>query len=304
MTACPAPERIAASAAGHDDAVLDHVVACARCERTFADQRAVALALGALAPPAFHASRRAALANAVHVAARDLAVARDRRWLVGAGALAAAAAIVLVVITRSPILRDEASVPHATVSNVVAASVASSSIASSSIASSSVASSSVASSSVASSSVASSSVASSSVASASVATPSVAAPSGGSRGASSTGAHVRHHAAASAHTAVFGGSAQIAGERVAAGEPWQPTASGFDWFRRGWAALRDGRDDEALAAFDRADAPAIASDAAFWAAVAAERAGHDDARARFERFVARFPDSEHVGAARAHLARL
>ncbi len=76
-------------------------------------------------------------------------------------------------------------------------------------------------------------------------------------------------------------------------------------FRTGWEALRADRYADAIAAFDTATDPVVAEDAAFWAAIAAERA-HDDAAAarRLRGFLARFPNSPRADAARAALARI
>jgi TolA-binding protein len=70
-------------------------------------------------------------------------------------------------------------------------------------------------------------------------------------------------------------------------------------FRVGWEALREARYADAIAAFDRATDPAVAEDAAFWAAIAAARAGQpDDARKRLDLFLATFPDSPRAESAR------
>ena len=70
-------------------------------------------------------------------------------------------------------------------------------------------------------------------------------------------------------------------------------------FRAGWEALREARYADAIAAFDRATDPAVAEDAAFWAAIAAQRAGQaDDARKRLDLFLATFPDSPRADSAR------
>jgi hypothetical protein len=70
-------------------------------------------------------------------------------------------------------------------------------------------------------------------------------------------------------------------------------------FRLGWEALRTKRYDEAIAAFDLATDPAVAEDAAFWAAIAAQRAGYnDDARKRLDGFLSLFPESPLVERAR------
>jgi tetratricopeptide (TPR) repeat protein len=70
-------------------------------------------------------------------------------------------------------------------------------------------------------------------------------------------------------------------------------------FRRGWEALRAQRYADAIAAFDRATAPAVAEDAAFWSAIAAQRSGDlDDARKRLDSFLSRFPASPRADDAR------
>lgn len=70
-------------------------------------------------------------------------------------------------------------------------------------------------------------------------------------------------------------------------------------FRAGWEALRAQRYDDAIAAFDRATDPAVLEDAVFWAAIAAQRAGHrTDARKRLDLFLASFPESPRVESAR------
>lgn len=119
-------------------------------------------------------------------------------------------------------------------------------------------------------------------------------------------------AGAIASVMVFAGSAEVtAGGRrtvIEAGTVWVPDAIGpaaaLGEFRAGWEALREGRARDAIAAFDRATDPVVAEDAAYWAAVAAERAGARDAARRFTAFVARFPDSPRVEAARRAIARV
>jgi len=116
---------------------------------------------------------------------------------------------------------------------------------------------------------------------------------------------------------VFAGSAQIANASrvtttIIAGETWvrpgapsvSPSAPSAEpsWFAIGWMAYREGRDAEAIAAFDRVDDPAVAEDAAFWAGHAAERSGDvAGARARFVRFLERFPGSDRADTVRARL---
>ncbi len=70
-------------------------------------------------------------------------------------------------------------------------------------------------------------------------------------------------------------------------------------FRDAWLALRAGRSAEAIAAFDRSTDAAHAEDAAYWAAITAQRAGLPDAALRLDSFVRRFPGSPHAAHARA-----
>jgi hypothetical protein len=73
----------------------------------------------------------------------------------------------------------------------------------------------------------------------------------------------------------------------------------FAAFREGWTALHARRYGDAVAAFDRARDPAIAEDAAYWAAIAAERGGdRQGAARRLEAFLATFPASARAAAAR------
>jgi hypothetical protein len=112
---------------------------------------------------------------------------------------------------------------------------------------------------------------------------------------------------------VFAGSAEVTARGkltvVEAGMVWVPDAVGaataLREFRVGWAALRDGDLATAIAAFDRARDPVVAEDAAYWAAVAVERAGNvGDAARRFAGFLDLFPKSPHAETARVALARL
>ena len=75
-------------------------------------------------------------------------------------------------------------------------------------------------------------------------------------------------------------------------------------FRAGWEKLRAGDNAAAIAELDKATDEVVAEDAMYWAAVAAERLGRADARTRFERFIATFPQSPRIDAANAALVRL
>jgi len=110
---------------------------------------------------------------------------------------------------------------------------------------------------------------------------------------------------------VFAGSAEVTldGRRhvITAGAVWErsPAAASLDAFRRGWTALHDGRNADAIAAFDSATDAVVAEDATYWAAVASERIGDlDGARQRYERLLARFPASTRAKDATTALERL
>lgn len=78
--------------------------------------------------------------------------------------------------------------------------------------------------------------------------------------------------------------------------PSEPPADAVSPFREGWIALRAGRNDDAIAAFDRATDAAVVEDAAYWASIACIRAGHTaEARRRLAAFAERFPDSPRIG---------
>jgi hypothetical protein len=110
---------------------------------------------------------------------------------------------------------------------------------------------------------------------------------------------VRAHDHALTSVQVVVGAAQIVGpdqhvtlERDAM---WVAAAPAIDRslaaFRDGWKALRAGRDTEAITLFDRASQGAVAEEATYWAAIAAQRAGDPSAQQRLSDFVARFPQS-------------
>jgi len=112
---------------------------------------------------------------------------------------------------------------------------------------------------------------------------------------------------------VFAGSAEVSNHGkltvVEAGMVWVPDAVGapiaMREFEVGWNALRGGDHRAAVEAFDRARDPVVAEDAAYWAAVAVERAGdRPEAARRFGGFLDLFPGSPHADAARVALERL
>lgn len=96
---------------------------------------------------------------------------------------------------------------------------------------------------------------------------------------------------------VFGGTSDRRGSAIERDLLVEQTPT--QAFRAGWEALREARYADAIAAFDRATDPAVAEDAAFWAAIAAQRAGQaDDARKRLDLFLATFPESPRAESAR------
>ena len=130
-------------------------------------------------------------------------------------------------------------------------------------------------------------------------------------------AEVTAHGGTVTMVRVFAGSVEVvhAGTRqiVETGEIWvrpdappaEAEAASLHAFEQGWIALRELRDRDAVAAFDRAVDPVVAEDAAYWAAVASERSGDRSAAARrLHAFLARFPASVRAGDARRALARL
>jgi hypothetical protein len=115
-----------------------------------------------------------------------------------------------------------------------------------------------------------------------------------------------------ASVVVFAGSVELSSGAhstvVMAGTVWLASkttdrAGSMVAFQAGWAALRRGEFGLAIAEFDRAIDPVIREEAAFWAAVAARRAGQRAAaRRRFTEFLDNFPFSSRADAARREIA--
>jgi hypothetical protein len=120
-------------------------------------------------------------------------------------------------------------------------------------------------------------------------------------------------------THVFAGTAEVSSngrsQVIDAGDVWmrapEPTPAqvkagdSLAAFRVGWEQLRAHHYPQAIAAFDRATDPVVAEDAAFWAAIATERAGDTDGAAtRLRAFLERFPTSPRADTARAALERV
>lgn len=115
-----------------------------------------------------------------------------------------------------------------------------------------------------------------------------------------------------AQVSVFSGSAEISvgGKTVVieAGTIWERPATPADSstaFQEGWAALRDGKNAEAIAAFDRAVDPIVAEDALYWGAIASERIEDTaGAKQRYELLLEQFPTSPRARKVKKALARL
>ncbi|MGE0403607.1 MAG: FecR domain-containing protein [Kofleriaceae bacterium] len=115
-----------------------------------------------------------------------------------------------------------------------------------------------------------------------------------------------------AQVSVFSGTAEITvnGTKtiIEAGMVWERPATPADSssvFQEGWAALREGRNADAIAAFDLAVDPMVAEDALYWGAIASERNNDPaGARQRYELLVEKFPKSPRAKKAKKALARL
>jgi ferric-dicitrate binding protein FerR (iron transport regulator) len=115
-----------------------------------------------------------------------------------------------------------------------------------------------------------------------------------------------------AQVSVFAGTAEITvngtTQVIEAGMVWERPASPADSssaFQEGWTALREGRNAEAIAAFDRAVDPMVAEDALYWGAIASERVGDlAGAKQRYEMLVEKFPKSPRAKKAKKALFRL
>ncbi|MBK7195880.1 MAG: hypothetical protein IPH80_25650 [Myxococcales bacterium] len=314
---CPSEARLAAAVAGEDLTAAAHADGCARCAAIVADGRAIRAALASL--PAPSPRRRAeVLAEVLAEAERDTAASRRAsprgRWRVAAAAIVVAAMVtgaaagvgaVRQRVTARRSMAVEVLRPATTARPAPRVGVAPRATAIAAAPPPVIAPPAMEAAPIAPPpSVAPPPVAPPSVAPPSVAPPSVAprggAPSGGAaidgrrRSASSTARPPRETPAPRA--------VEAGGEPVA---PPAPPPIGVAAFRAGWEALRAGQPLVARAHFDRAGDPAVAEDAAYWAAVASERAGDRlEAARRHRRFAQAFPASPRAADARAAAARL
>lgn len=105
----------------------------------------------------------------------------------------------------------------------------------------------------------------------------------------------------------FAGSQERAGSGDLAREQMtlEPPVVATPPFELGWTALREARYADAIAAFDRATDPAVAEDAAYWAAIATARSGdRAGAKQRLLDFLAKFPGTARRVDASALIDRL
>ncbi|MFN0249126.1 MAG: hypothetical protein ACKV2T_19740 [Kofleriaceae bacterium] len=115
-----------------------------------------------------------------------------------------------------------------------------------------------------------------------------------------------------AQVSVFAGTAELTvngtTQVIEAGMVWERPTSPADSssaFQEGWTALREGRNAEAIVAFDRAVDPMVAEDALYWGAIASERVGDlAGAKQRYELLVEKFPKSPRAKQAKKALSRL
>jgi TolA-binding protein len=319
---CPSEARLAAAASGEDPQVIEHSRECLRCRAAVMEQRQLLSSVRQLAKPALRPERRAALAAEV-MAASDFATPRwrgERVMGIAATVVAMAAVTTLVVASRPP----AGEVPHrpevashdepATKSaqrtrlDPVAAPQRAAIIGKGAV--------------YARQQRGDDDVITLRDGEVSVdatdAEP-VVVVAGDTRvmiAASRAKVVARRGVIVTTH--VFAGTANVTtngrSQVIDAGDVWmrppepKPIPESTDSlaaFRRGWEALRAQQHDEAIAAFDRATDPVVAEDAAFWAAIATERAGDKaGAATRLRDFLERFPQSPRAETARAALLRV
>ena len=323
---CPAPARLAAAASGEDAAAVAHTRDCLSCRVEYEQQRIVIAAARAMQPPRLSPQRRAELAAEVMAQGDAEAPAwrGDRVMAVVSSVVAVAAVVTLVLAGRSPApeVPVNAVAPSADEPAVRVARAEHQEM-------------------VAEPARAAVSASGAVFARAQQGDQDVVTLSEGEVSVDSTDREpvtviagdtrivitssrakvvARQGAIVTAH--VFAGTAQVTSKGrsvvIASGAVWmrepepaarhEPAAAPSDSlsaFREGWEDLRAHHYPQAIAAFDRATDAVVAEDAAFWAAIATERAGDNDGAAtRLRAFLERFPQSPRADAAQAALARV
>jgi hypothetical protein len=315
---CPTEARLAAAVAGEDPEAATHAEGCRRCAAIVADGRAIRAALAALPSPSLR-RRAEVLAEVLAEAERETvtspAGAPRRPWRIGAVALGVAA-MVTVAAAGVGAVRERVTARHgiAVEARRVAAAAPGPAPRGGAMPRSR-APVEVAPIDVAPVEVAPVEVPPVEVPSvdASAAAPPRAAPS--SRPAPPSGLRPPSSSTASPPRALPGPrveqapSASPPSDLPSPADPSLAPSSappvGVAAFQAGWEALRAGQPLVARAHFDRARDPAVAEDAAYWAAVASERAGEPlDAARRYRSFAQAFPSSPRAADARAAAARL
>ncbi len=322
---CPAPSRLAAAVSGEDIAVIEHTRDCLSCRAIVYEHRELLAAARQLPRPTLSSSRRGALAAEVMAQSDALETAPTwhggRVMAVVAGAIAAAAVLVIMLAGRgapvnAPTAPDLASSDEPAVRSAHRAHLEA-----------------VAPTPRADVSARGADFAREQQGSRDVVTlrdgelsvdatdrEPITIVVGDTRVTiASSRAKVVARQGVIVTTHVFAGTAQVTTNGrslvVDAGDVWmrEPEASAalppandsLAAFRSGWEELRAHHFPQAIAAFDRATDPVVAEDAAFWAAIATERAGDlDGAAARLRSFLDQFPSSPRSETARAALERV
>jgi uncharacterized cupin superfamily protein len=320
---CPSEARLAAAASGEDPQVIEHSRECLRCRAAVMEQRQLLASVRQLGRPALRPERRAALAAEV-MAASDFATPRwrgERVMGIAATVVAMAAVATLVIASRPPagevpdrpevVSHDEPTTKSAqrTRLDPVAAPQRAAIIGKGAV--------------YARQQRGDEDVITLRDGEVSVdatdAEP-VMIVAGDTRvmiAASRATVVARRGVIVTTH--VFAGTANVTtngrSQVIDAGDVWMRPADApkpipevtdsLAAFRRGWEALRAHQHEEAIAAFDRATDPVVAEDAAFWAAIATERAGDKaSAATRLRDFLDRFPQSPRAETARSALLRV
>lgn len=303
---CPSEGRLAAAVAGEDDGAADHAAACARCGAIVADGRAIRAALASLRAP----SPRRQAAMLAEVLAEAERVASPRRATPRGGwRIAVAAVVVAAMVTGAAagvgavrrrvaaqrsmaveVLRPAATPPR----RLGAARATARAPGVSAVTP-------MAPVAVAPVAVAPPVAPVAPVAVVAPVAPVVAASADASSPVAAVVEPRRRASPERASPVAPVAASSVAAPSVEASAP----PSGVAAFRAGWEALRAGQPRVARAHFERADDPAVREDAAYWAAVASERAGERlEAARRFREFAQLYPASPRAADARAAAARL